>query len=283
MKYSIWHIYIFLFSAIIFASLIIVTGISLYFYKFNIDRIIEERITNIQTIANTISSPFWIHQELMHIPGTIENFLYEMSKIKEIVFVRTVNETNSKIEKSSDKKDLGEKVENLPIFNENVYIRDGYFKGKKIKEITLKSKGGENLWIGVSFDEIKKKTLFGTILLGESLFILLSLAALAVFYISRKFILNPLIILIESFDEIKKKNYKNAYIEEFKDVPLEMKNVFDSYNTAISEMELSEEKLKKSNWEHIKDMETKIKNLEDQIYDLEKSKNNIEEKLKNYL
>lgn len=48
------------------------------------------------------------------------------------------------------------------------------------------------------------------------------------------------------------------------------------FNKMVAEIKLSREKLKKSNW-------AQVKELEDKIYELEKVQSNLEEKLRNYI
>lgn len=283
MKYSIWYIYLILLFFLFFISMAAVTGISFYFYKFSINRIINERVVIAKMLSNTIGSPFWIHQELMHIPGTIDNFLRETSKIPDVLFVRIISKENNVIEKSADKKEIGIIIQNPPVFEEKANIRDNLFEGKKIKEISLKSGAGDSLWIGISFDEIKNKILLGAVLLAESIIILFFITALSIFIVLRNFIFKPLLKLIASFDKLKNKDYDEIYIKDTGSITAEIKEVFDSFNRTVKEMENSEEKLKKSNWLKVKSMEEKISALENNIYELEKTRDNLEEKLKKFM
>ena len=279
-KYSIWQIYISLFIFLIFIGVIFIASLSLVFYRLSVNNMIKDQSLHIQILANTIGSPFWVHQELQHIPGTIENFLSQSLKRPEILFIRIINAETGIIEKSGDRKENGMKADNIPIFEEKINVRKGVFNGESIKEISLKIKGGDNLWMGISLKSVRNYIILAAIFLIEGILTIFFVAGLAIFLISHRFIIKPLALLGREFGKLKKRNY-DIFFEQTNSV--EMEKIFQSFKKTAEELKSSHEKLRKSNWAEVKALEEQIGKLENEIYDLKKVRINLEEKLKKFM
>lgn len=227
-KHSILHVYAYLLIFLGLTGLFLVLVNATLFYRFNIDRILLERVVNIQTLSNTIGSPFWIHQELLHIPGTVENFMQEMANIPGIVFVRIVNLETKTVKKSSDRREVGMKIENPPLFErEKVITRDGIFRDAPITELSIKSKSGDNLWMGVSLKSIQRNIFLTAVLIGWGILILFGIMALVIFFVSRRFVIDPLTKLSSAFKKLKNEDYK-VRLGEISGA--EMQSVFYTFN-----------------------------------------------------
>lgn len=230
-KYPISRVYIYVLLFLSLTGLFLVLVNAMLFYRFSISRIIAERVVNIQTLSNTIGSPFWIHQELLHIPGTVENFMQEMANIPGVVFVRTVNLKTEMVAKSNDRREVNMKIENPPVFEkERVITRDGILKGAPIKELTIQSKAGDNLWMGVSLRSVQRNILLITILIGWGILILFGIMGILIFLVFRYFVINPLAILSSAFGKLKNEDYK-VRLGEISGA--EMQNVFYAFNDMV--------------------------------------------------
>src|SRR3989344_659399 len=279
-KYSIRRAYFLSFIFLALVGIVFIAVLSSIFYRSSTNNIIEERIKYLEALANTIGSPFWVHQELLHIPGTIENFMKQMSKTSDIMFIRIIDTETATVKKSADQKEVGMKIENMPIFKEKASVRDGSFNNEPIKELSLKSKSGDNLWMGVSLKLFKRNMIIAVIFLAEGILVLFGVASLIVFLISEYFVIGPLETLKNAFSKLQKRDYD---IDLGNISGVEMKEVFKSFNQMLQELKASQEKLKKSNWAQVKKIEDRIKELEDEVRETEKARNNLEEKLKEYM
>lgn len=230
-KYSIFWVYVYLLLFFGLVGFFLVLINAKLFYRSNVNRVISERMVNIQTLSNTIGSPFWIHQELLHIPGTVENFMQETANIPGIVFVRTINLETKTVEKSGDRRDGGMKIEDPPLFKkEKVIMRDGIFRGAPITEFSIKSKSGDNLWMGVSLRSIQKDILLNIFLIGWGILILFGIVGMLTFLVSRHFVINPLTALEKAFEKLKVEDYKVRLGEVS---GAEMQNVFYVFNDMV--------------------------------------------------
>ncbi|OGZ35120.1 MAG: hypothetical protein A3A94_00560 [Candidatus Portnoybacteria bacterium RIFCSPLOWO2_01_FULL_43_11] len=279
-KYSIRRAYFLSFIFLALVGIVFIAVLSSIFYRSSTNNIIEERIKYLEALANTIGSPFWVHQELLHIPGTIENFMKQMSKTSDIMFIRIIDTETATVKKSADQKEVGMKIENMPIFKEKASVRDGSFNNEPIKELSLKSKSGDNLWMGVSLKLFKRNMIIAVIFLAEGILVLFGVASLIVFLISEYFVIGPLETLKNAFSKLQKRDYD---IDLGNISGVEMQEVFKSFNQMLQELKASQEKLKKSNWAQVKKIEDRIKELEDEVRETEKARNNLEEKLKEYM
>lgn len=227
-KYPILRLYAYSLLFIGLAGLFLVLVNAAIFYKFSVNRILTERIVNLQTLSNTIGSPFWIHQELLHIPGTVENFMQEMANVPGIVFVRTVNLETKMVEKSSDRRDVGIEIKNPPLFErEKVLTRKDIFRGAPITELSIKSKSGDNLWMGVSLRNIQRDIFLTAVLIGWGILVLFGIIWLFIFLVSRHFVIAPLINLSNAFEKLENEDYK-VRLGEISGA--EMQNVFYAFN-----------------------------------------------------
>lgn len=227
MKPYLWQIYFLSFVFLGVLGLILTAGVSFFVYRITIDEMLEERIANIQFLADTIGSPFWIHQELTHIPGTMENFLVQTEKIPGVIFAWMVNDKTKKVEKSGDKRDVGKIVEPSPAFESNVHIQDLKLEGQAFKILSVKSQAGDNIMMGVSMREIQRRALLSAVFLGYEIFGLFAIAGLIVFLINRRFITNPLFLLIGAFEKLKKEDYSTRVSGG---PTIELNDVFLSFN-----------------------------------------------------
>lgn len=239
MKYSIPQLYFFLLLFLGLIGLFLVVLFSSFLYRFSVDRVLEERAVNLQTLSTTIGSPFWVHQEILHIPGTIENFLQQTARVSDIVFIRIVNIETGVIEKSSDRKEVGEKVSNLPSFTKDVRIRDAAFNGSPIKELTTVSKNGDHLWMGVSLQETQRNVLLSGISLGLALLFLFGIAGLLILLVFDRAITRPLLLLMRGFSNIEEENYD---IRLTKTTSVEMQRVFRSFNKTVARIHSARER-----------------------------------------
>lgn len=227
MRFSISYVPVFLLSLLgILGTILVLVGSS-FFYRFTVSHALDENKVTIQLLADTIGSPFWIHQELTFIPGTFENFLSQVSKKPAVLFVRMVNTKTGTVEKSSDRREIGIKFDSLPPFGDEIVIQDGMFNDKPVKEFTLKSKSGDNLWMGVSLEKIQKSALLTAILMGEGLLVLFAIAGLGLFFLSRRFVVQPLLSLMEAFEKLENKDYS---VRLSNVSGIELQRVFQSFN-----------------------------------------------------
>jgi methyl-accepting chemotaxis protein len=232
MKYSIWHILFLVFVLIVLVGIFLVVSMSFFFYQFNVERVVKERITTLEIISNAIAGPFLTFREPLY-PGTIENIFRETLKTPGIVFIRTVDLKTQTIKESGNKKETGRKIDNLPLFKRNVEVRDGEFQGEAIKEFSLKARDGTNLWMGVSLENIKKDILFTTIVFGGILLILFIITIFIIFIVFHYFIITPLFLLVESFEKLKRKNYQ---VRLGKAPIREIQKVFQSFNEMAKDL-----------------------------------------------
>lgn len=242
MKYSIRQILIFLFVLIGIIGIFFVMIISFFFYRSNINYVVQERITDLKVISNIISGPFLTLRTELY-PGTIENIFRETLKNPGMVFIRIINLQTATIEKSGDEREVGTKIKHthFPLFERDVQIHKGISKaGEPITEFTIKSRDGTNFWMGVSFENIKKDILSASIMLGGIILILLIITVLSTFLLVRKIIIKPLISLMRSFERLKNKDY-NVHLYETSVV--EMQRVFESFNQMVNKIKETESRL----------------------------------------
>ncbi len=239
MKYSIWRILFFLFILIGLLGLVLVFGISFFFYQFNVDQVVEERVASMEVLSNTVAGPAWTVKEVLY-PGTIENIFRGVAETPGTKFVRLINSETNTIEKSSNIKEVGREILNLPAFERNVVVKEGVFEGELIKEFSIMARDGSDIWIGVSLKNIKKNILQVSIILGVITTILFFIVIVAIFFFFRKVVINPLLLLMKSFDRLKNKDYEI----NLGDVPvIEIQNIFQSFNRMAKELGASQAKL----------------------------------------
>jgi signal transduction histidine kinase len=240
MKYSIRQLSFALLTFLGLIGIVLVLVFGILFYRFTVERVVEERAITLQTIANTVGSSFWVHQELLHIPGTVENFLAQTAKIEDIVFIRIVNPQTKTIEKSSDRAEIGKQItRNLPPFAEHISVHDGVFQNSAIKELTIISNNRDHLWMGVSLQQTQQNIILSSVLLGIGVFALFSVAGLLILLLFDRLITIPLITLMGAFHQIE----KGRYGIQLKKIPAtEMGNVFRSFNKTVQEIRKARER-----------------------------------------
>ncbi len=192
-----------------------------------------------EVLSNTVAGPAWTVKQSLY-PGTIENIFRGVSETPGTKFVRLINTEDRIIEKSSNTKEVGIKIDDFPLFERSVVIQEGVFNGESIKEFSIKARDGSNIWMGVSLKNIKKNILWATVILGAIIIALFFIAALVIFFIFRRIIINPLILLMNSFHRLGKKDYK----VHLGDAPvIEIQNVFQSFNKMAKELGASQSKM----------------------------------------
>lgn len=238
MKYSIWRIIFFFLAFIGITGMIFVLSISFFFYKYNINQAISEKITDLELISNTIAGPSWTVKESY--PGAIENVFRGVLKVPGTQFIRIIDEKNKMIEKSGNNEELGEKIDNPPEFKREVFTREGIFNGKPIKELSIKARDGSNLWMGISFEHIKKNIFYSAILIGIITLFLFTITSVAAYLLIRNIVMGPLSRLMSGFERLKNKDYEinlgDTRISE-------LKNVFQSFNTMVEKVKEAELKI----------------------------------------
>lgn len=242
MKYSIRQILIFIFILIGIAGIIFVVGISYVFYQFNINHIINHHITMLNTLANIIGGPFWTLQGPLY-PGTEENILRETLSTPDVVFVRLIDVKNQTIEKSGNPNEIGKKIENIPFFKQEVAIRDNIFNNEPIKEFSIKARNGNNLWIGITFKEIKKQIFSVAITIGEIIAIFSIIIIIGIFLLVKKIIMKPLMELMDGLKNLQNKKYPT--INQTKHPPVvEIQKTIQLFNLMSKKIKNTEEKLR---------------------------------------
>lgn len=239
MKYSIWRILFYMFISISFLGFVLVTGISFFFYRFSVEEAIKDKMILMRVLSNTVSGPAWTVKQLAY-PGTIENIFRGVSEITGTRFVRLIDSETNVIEKSHDSKETGMKIENIPFFGRDVVVREGVFNDELINEFSIKSRDGSNIWMGVSFKNIKENILRIAIILGAIMTALFLIVASAIFFIFQRFIVKPFALLTDAFSRLNKKDYR-ARLENVSII--EIQKVFQSFNEMAKEMEEFQGKL----------------------------------------
>jgi methyl-accepting chemotaxis protein len=215
-------------------GVIFVVTISFFFYRSRVTQIIRERVVTLEVLANTIAGPSWtVANEWTWYPGTIENIIQSVLKTPGIKFVRIIDDEDKTIKKSTDEKELGKKISNLPVFGREVALRDELYNNKPIKGLSIKAKDGSNLWMGVSFEETKKENLYSTAIVTLITIILFTFTIIGTFLLVRRIMIRPLLLLMDSFEKLKNKEYKtrlgNFFINE-------VNQVFGSFDYMAEEL-----------------------------------------------
>lgn len=239
MKISIWHILTSMTVLLLAGIVVFVIWISSFFYQFNVNEAVEEHAQKLEIISSAIAGPSWTLKETY--PGTTENILRSVANTSEIEFIRIVNKETKTVEKSGHQEEIGLKIDNLPSFERSISIRDSVVNNKNTKEFSVRARDGTNLWMAVSFDTIKRNVLSATITLGAITLILFMLTVIAVFLITQKIIIKPLILLQNVFEKLKNKNYNEIQLGE--NSILELDHVFNSFNETAERIEDTESRL----------------------------------------
>lgn len=274
-KYSIWKILFYSFSVVGIIGIIFVTTVSFFFYRSRVAQIIKERVVTLEVLSNTIAGPSWtVSNEWTWYPGTVENIIQSVLKTPGIKFVRIIDDEDKTIKKSTDEKDLGIKINNLPLFGREVALRDGLYDNKPIKELSIKAKDGSNLWMGVSFEETKKENLYSTMIVAFITIILFTFTIIGTFLLVRRIMIRPLILLMNAFEKLKNKEYKirlgNFFINE-------VNRVFGSFDYMAEKLGKFHENLENSK----KFLETKVEKRTKELKELtKKQEKTIEERTK---
>lgn len=234
MKYSLQQLYLASLILIVTTGLIALISVGFLLYKSATNHALEDYKTVIIFLGNTIGNPFWIHQELTHIPGVMDNFLTETAKYPGVLFIRIVDSKTGKIIQAADRKEVNLKIENLPSFEKNVLIRNGKFRKKSIKELSLKSRAGDRIWIGGSFENARQEILRSIgFVAGLLIIFFLTFTALVVFTM-KTLIGKNVETLIDGFGRVGKEDY-GARLPDSKNI--EAQEIFSSFNFFVQRLE----------------------------------------------
>ncbi|HDH07454.1 MAG TPA: hypothetical protein ENG89_00340 [Candidatus Moranbacteria bacterium] len=239
MKYSAWHIIAFLFTLIGILAILFVVGISFFFHRFNVNQVVNDKITDLELISNTIAGPSWTVKESY--PGTIENTFRGVLKMPGVKFIRLISSESNIIEKSGNIDEVNNvNIDNLPLFSRDVSVRDGTLDGELIKEFSIKTRDGSDLWMGVSLINVKKNILFSAVLMGIVAMVLMTITIMVVFLLVRYVFMSPLAVLMSAFGKLKNSDYD---VQLGKARIIEMQEVFDSFNQMVAKVKEAEVKL----------------------------------------
>lgn len=234
MKYSLQQLYFASLILIATIGLIALISVGFLLYKSATNHALEDYKTVIIFLGNTIGNPFWIHQELTHIPGVMDNFLAETAKYPGVLFVRIINSKTGKIIQAADRREVNLKIENLPSFEKNILIRNGNFQGKSIKELSLKSQAGDWIWLGGSFDYARQEILRSIGFVAGLLIIFFLIFAAFIAFIIKTLIGKNVETLIFGFKKISQGDY-NAHLSDSKNI--ETQEIFSSFNSLVQKLE----------------------------------------------
>lgn len=239
MKYSLRQILVFSFIFIGLAGVILVMSISWFFYRYNLNQTVEHQTEVLEVVSNAIAGPYLTFREPMA-PMSIENLFRTTLGVQGAVFIRRVDNQNI-VEISGNREETGMKVDNPPLFETRVASRNGVFQGESIKEFSVKARDGSKLWLGVSLKAVKRNILLAAVLLGFIVAALVAVLAGMIFFVFRKLIINPLVLLMRAFERLKEKDYKARVGNT---VVIEVQKVFKSFNAMAEELDVSQTKLK---------------------------------------
>ena len=207
MRYSISRILLLASILVAFIGAVLIIGASFSFYQFNFNQAVNEKTNTLKILSDSIAGPLLTFREPTH-PLVIENILQKAVETPGILFVRSFDDKRKIVVLSSDSKETGIKIEDSPLFKRDIGVRDGFFKGERIKEFSIKARDGTNLWMGLSLKDTKRNILVNAIVLGAIVALLIILTALMMFFIFRRVLIIPLISLIKAFEGLQKGDYR---------------------------------------------------------------------------
>lgn len=235
-KYSIWSVLGSLFIVLFVLMIVFTVGISFYFYQSDIQHVIERDEAVLDIISNAVAGPSWTLKESY--PGTIENLFHGLLDLKEIEFIRMIDENSRTIIASGNDEEKGEKLENIPVFSRKILVRDSFFKNKPIKEFSVKARDGSNLIMGISIEKEKNKAMKTAIATGMvGLIIFLGVMA-ASFLIIRGVFIVPLMTISNGLDLLKQRDYSVQLGEVNTKELQKVFTLFDDMVRKVSEAEI---------------------------------------------
>ncbi len=238
-KLSIIHILFFLIIFVFILVFVFVAWISLFFYKFNINEAIKSHSIQLEIISNAIAGPSWTVKEAY--PGTVENILRGALKTDEIKFIRIISDDKKTIEKSGNQEETDKEAKDVPDFFRSVHIRDGVYQGEKIKDFSIKTRDGTNLWMGVSLEHIKRSIFSSAFEIGIFSLIFFIISVFFLFFLINALVVKPLILLTDVFEKLKNKEYKKIVLKE--SIVIEIDKVFSSLERTARRIEYTESQL----------------------------------------
>ncbi|MEK7123603.1 MAG: PAS domain S-box protein, partial [Patescibacteria group bacterium] len=226
-------------------GIILTSGVSFIFYRYNFDKIVKEKTHILKIISDAVAGPLLTFREPLH-PLIIENVFQKSLEVPGVMFVRSFDSANKTIIISSDPRETGIKIENLPELKRDISIRDSIFNGEKIKEFSVKARDGTNLWMGFSFKDTEKDILINAVVLGVSAALLIIITVLVIFFIFRRFLITPFLSLSAAFEKLKNKDYETRLA----DSPIsEIQKIFQSFNEMVQNLSNSYQSLKSAEME----------------------------------
>jgi len=205
-RYSLNILFWFVLGIFIIVNSVFIYFSLIYHRQALIESIVKEKVSIAETIGETISLPVW-HLQAEIFPVITLNLIKGMATSKDTVFIRIVNPDGS-IELSNIKEEWGRTVEDLDRLTQvkEITIKDGAYKGEKIKMAIYPIFQGKTIWVGFTLKEIEKMV-WGVLI--RDIFILgggLILIILFLFSALRFNIINPLKRIITVCQEIRKGN-----------------------------------------------------------------------------
>jgi methyl-accepting chemotaxis protein len=193
---------------IVFLTLIVGLALTIsstyLFYQREINSAIQERITDLKVIKNTFYDPMMYYRGLSFWPDIRTTFIQETAKATNVVFLRVVEPATGKILVSNLKEEIGKISTNLPPFPPEPFIRKGTWGGEEIIELSMRGVATENLWMGITLKPIKQAALKMAIIEGMGVVVALIFLSLGLYFALNKIILNPLMILYQGIQQIRK-------------------------------------------------------------------------------
>lgn len=245
MRYSFARILILTSALLVLMGIILTLGISFGFYQYNFNKTVQEKTHILKIISDAVAGPLLTFREPLH-PLVIENVFRKSLEVPGVMFMRSFNSADKTIIISSDPKEAGVKIENLPALKREISVRDGIFNGEEIKEFSVKARDGSNLWMGFSFKDVKKNILINAVVLGATAALLIIATAFVIFFVFRRFLIIPLIALLAAFEKLKNKDYG----ARLGDSPVsEIQGVFQSFNKMVQNLSDSYQSLKSAELE----------------------------------
>lgn len=243
------------------------------------EELVDNAIQEKKAIAFIINETFF-HPQLrarVDFPQPLEiTFLEEMTKFKDVVYLRVVN-LDGGIYRSSIEEDTGRVIEDPnrlsdvkdAIFTKRTLVRDEIYQGKDIKLMIYSGYEDRTIWIAFSLENINK-TIRAMIIQNALIGLVpLAIVILVIFFILRSIIIAPLKKITLACEEIRKGNL---------DVKIDVKSkteigeLVDTFNRMLKDLRRFKSTLEKSKEileievkERTKELKMLTETLEDKI------------------
>lgn len=225
------------------AGAAVVAGTSYYSYNAAVDRAIAQHETNLRTLKSTLYNDLVYYRAISMLPALPETFVREFGKSPGVVFLRTVQPRTQQVLVSTNPKEIGSRLEDLPEFRQEVDMRQGTWQGEEVLEFSVQGVIGENLWMGVSLSSIQEEALRRVLLTGLGAGIVLALLLLALQVLVRKKVLDPLFLLQRFFQKVGEGKLSFRMPKGPRN---EIGDMYRSFNTMASDLQHSQEELEEA-------------------------------------